>query len=59
MPKRVLCSCGIDIDPVSGWLNTKIGAPANPTDVSRGVFGVAVGIYRFLKLWDKYSIETT
>ncbi|KAH6877945.1 glucose 1-dehydrogenase [Alternaria rosae] len=58
MPKRVLCSYGIDIDAVSG-LNTKTGAPANPTDVSRGVFGATVGIDRLLRLWDKYNIKTT
>lgn len=59
MPKRVLCSYGIDIDAVSGWLNTRTGAPANPTDISRGIFGATVGIDRLLKLWDKYDIKTT
>ncbi|EMD92977.1 hypothetical protein COCC4DRAFT_40745 [Bipolaris maydis ATCC 48331] len=59
MPKRVLCSYGIDIDAVSGWLNTKNGDPANPTDVSRGVFGATVGIDRLLKLLDKYQIKAT
>ncbi|OAL48350.1 glucose 1-dehydrogenase [Pyrenochaeta sp. DS3sAY3a] len=59
MPKRVLCSYGIDVDAVSGWLNTKTGAPANPTDISRGIFGATVGIDRLLKLWDKYNIKTT
>ncbi|KAJ4355763.1 uncharacterized protein N0V89_003783 [Didymosphaeria variabile] len=59
MPKRALCSYGIDIDAVSGWINTRDGKPANPTDVSRGVFGATVGIDRLLKLWDKYNIKTT
>jgi hypothetical protein len=59
MPKRVLCSYGIDIDAVSGWLNTKTGAPANPTDISRGVFGATVGIDRLLKLFDNYDIKAT
>ncbi|ORY10481.1 glucose 1-dehydrogenase [Clohesyomyces aquaticus] len=59
MPKRVLCSYGIDIDAVSGWINTKDGSRANPTDISRGVFGATVGIDRLLKLWDKYNIKTT
>jgi hypothetical protein len=40
-------------------LNTKTGAPANPTDISRGVFGATVGIDRLLKLWDKYNIKAT
>lgn len=40
-------------------INTRTGAPCGPTDVSRGVFGVTVGIDRLLKLWDKYGIKTT
>ncbi|KAF2786095.1 carbohydrate esterase family 4 protein [Melanomma pulvis-pyrius CBS 109.77] len=59
MPKRVLCGYGIDVDAVSGWINTRDGSAANPTDISRGVFGATVGIDRLLKLWDKYNIKTT
>ncbi|KAF2187487.1 glucose 1-dehydrogenase [Zopfia rhizophila CBS 207.26] len=59
MPKRALVGYGIDVDAVSGWINTRTGAPANPTDVSRGVFGATVGVDRLLKLWDKYNIKTT
>ncbi|KAH8805073.1 glucose 1-dehydrogenase [Xylogone sp. PMI_703] len=59
MVKRVLVGYGIDVDAVSGWINTASGAPANPTDVSRGIFGATVGIDRLLKLWDKYGIKTT
>jgi len=59
MPKRVLIGYGIDVDAVSGWLNTRTGAQANPTDVSRGIFGATVGIDRLLGLWDKYNIKTT
>ncbi|KAF1917305.1 hypothetical protein BDU57DRAFT_493125 [Ampelomyces quisqualis] len=59
MPKRVLCSYGIDIDASAGWLNTKTGAPADPTNISRGVFGATVGIDRLLKLLDKYNIKAT
>jgi peptide methionine sulfoxide reductase MsrB len=40
-------------------INTQTGAPANPTDVSRGIYGATVGIDRLLKLWDKYNIKTT
>lgn len=40
-------------------LNMRTGAPANPTDISRGVFGATVGIDRLLKVWDKYDIKTT
>jgi hypothetical protein len=59
MVKRVLVGYGIDVDAVSGWINTKTGAPTNPTDVSRGIFGATVGIDRLLKLWDKFGIKTT
>lgn len=59
MPKRVLCSYGIDVDASAGWLNTKTGAPADPTNISRGIFGATVGIDRLLKLWDKYNINAT
>ncbi|RDW72223.1 glucose 1-dehydrogenase [Coleophoma crateriformis] len=59
MVKRVLVGYGIDVDAVSGWINTKTGAPANPTDVSRGIFGATVGIDRLLKLWEKFGIKTT
>lgn len=59
MPKRALCCYGVDIDAVSGWLNTKTGAPANPTDISRGIFGATVGIDRLLRLFDKYGITAT
>ena len=44
---------------ITSRLNTKTGAPANPTDISRGVFGATIGIDRLLKLWDKYNIKTT
>ncbi|KAF2714569.1 polysaccharide deacetylase family protein [Pleomassaria siparia CBS 279.74] len=59
MPKRVLCSYGVDVDAVSGWINTRTGAPANPTDVSRGVFGATIGIDRLLTLFSKYAIKAT
>ncbi|KUJ07078.1 glucose 1-dehydrogenase [Mollisia scopiformis] len=59
MGKRVLVGYGIDVDAVSGWLNTRTGARANPTDVSRGIFGATVGIDRLLKLWEKFGIKTT
>jgi len=59
MTKRVLVGFGIDVDAVSGWINTKDGSAANPTDVSRGVFGATVGIDRLLKLFDKFGIKAT
>ena len=48
--KRVLCGCGIDVDAVSGWINTQDGSPTNATDISRGCFGGTFGTERLLKL---------
>ncbi|KAJ5376291.1 hypothetical protein N7509_013177 [Penicillium cosmopolitanum] len=59
MVKRVLVVYGVDVDAVSGWINTCSGDPAGPTDVSRGVFGATVGIDRILKLFNKYGIKGT
>ncbi|KAK5702158.1 hypothetical protein LTR17_022585 [Elasticomyces elasticus] len=60
--KRVLVGYGtppVDVDAVANWINTTDGAPQNPTNVSRGVYGATVGIDRLLKLWDKYNIIAT
>lgn len=57
--KRVLVGYGIDVDAVSGWINTMDGSVADPTNVSRGLFGAMVGIERLLKIWDKYGIKAT
>ena len=57
--KRVLCGYGIDVDAVSGWINTRDGSRVSATDVSRGCFGGTVGTERLLKLWDEYNIKTT
>ena len=59
MPKKVLVGYGIDVDAVSGWLNTQNGTPANITDISRGVFGATVGTDRLLKMLDKYNIKAS
>ncbi|KAB8215401.1 glucose 1-dehydrogenase [Aspergillus novoparasiticus] len=59
MLKRVLVGYGIDVDAVSGWINTEDGHIPDLTDISRGIFGATVGIDRLLKLWDKYNIKTS
>ncbi|ORY69001.1 glucose 1-dehydrogenase [Pseudomassariella vexata] len=59
MPKRVLVGYGVDVDAVSGWINTEDGTPANPTDISRGIFGATVGIDRLLTLFAKSHIKAT
>ncbi|KAL5338167.1 hypothetical protein BJX70DRAFT_408847 [Aspergillus crustosus] len=59
MGKRFLIGYGVDVDAVSGWINTPDGTPTNPTDVSRAIFGAMFGIDRILKLWEKYNIKGT
>ena len=59
MPKQVLVGYGIDVDAVSGWLNTQNGAPADLANISRGVFGATVGTDRLLSLLDKYKISAS
>lgn len=59
MPKKILLAYGIDVDAVSGYLNTRNGTPADITDISRGVFGATVGTDRLLKMLEKYGIKAT
>ena len=59
MPKKVLIGYGIDVDAVSGWINTTNGTPADITNISRGVFGATVGTDRLLKLLNKYNIKAS
>jgi hypothetical protein len=40
-------------------IDTKDGSPADPVDISRGLFGAIVGIDRLLKLWDRYNIKVS
>ncbi|THV74233.1 glycoside hydrolase/deacetylase [Aureobasidium pullulans] len=58
MPKRILCSYGVDIDAVSGWLGS-YGGQDSPNDISRGLFAGTHGTRRMLKLFDKYNIKAT
>ncbi|KAK6007890.1 hypothetical protein QM012_004704 [Aureobasidium pullulans] len=57
--KRVLAGYGVDVDAVSGWINTQDGSAQNSTNVSRGIFGATVGLDRLLKLFDKHDIKAT
>ncbi len=59
MPKKALVGYGIDVDAVSGWLNSTDGTPADVTNMSRGVFGATVGTDRLLKMLDKYNIKAS
>lgn len=57
--KRILVGYGVDVDAVAGWLNTTNGTPANPTDLSRGVFGATTGLDRLLALFHRHNITAT
>ncbi|KIY69952.1 glycoside hydrolase/deacetylase [Cylindrobasidium torrendii FP15055 ss-10] len=58
MVKRALCSFGVDVDAVSGWLGS-YGGEDSPNDITRGMFAGEVGVPRLLKLFKKYNIKTT
>jgi hypothetical protein len=55
-PKRALCSIGVDVDAVAGWLGS-YGGEDSPNDISRGMFAGEVGVPRMLKLFDKYDMS--
>ncbi|KAK1926858.1 hypothetical protein DB88DRAFT_475852 [Papiliotrema laurentii] len=56
--RRVLCSFGVDVDAVSGWLGSYQGQDS-PGDISRGMFAGEVGTMRLLKLFKKFNMKTT
>lgn len=58
MPKRILCSYGVDIDAVAGWLGS-YGGQDSPNDISRGLFAGTHGTRRMLRLFEKYNIKAT
>ena len=59
MVKKVLVGYGIDVDAVSGWLNTQSGTSADVTNISRGIFGATVGVDRLLAMLARYNIKAT
>jgi peptidoglycan-N-acetylglucosamine deacetylase len=56
--KEILCSFGVDVDAVAGWLGS-YGGEDSPADISRGLFAGEVGTPRLLKLFDRAGIKTT
>ncbi|KAI6839843.1 glycoside hydrolase/deacetylase [Hortaea werneckii] len=58
MPKRILCSYGVDLDAVAGWLGS-YGGEDSPSDISRGLFAGTHGTRRMLRLFEKYDIKAT
>jgi peptidoglycan-N-acetylglucosamine deacetylase len=58
MAKEILCSIGVDVDAVAGWLGSYAGEDS-PDDISRGLFAGEVGAPRLLKLFERLGIRTT
>jgi len=58
MPKRALCSFGVDVDACSGWLDS-YGKGDSPNDMTRGCFAGEVGVPRLLKMFKKYNLTTS
>ncbi len=56
--KKILCSFGVDVDAVAGWLGS-YGGEDSPADISRGLFAGEVGTPRLLKLFDRLKIKAT
>jgi peptidoglycan/xylan/chitin deacetylase (PgdA/CDA1 family) len=56
--KEILCSFGVDVDAVAGWLGS-YGGEDSSTDISRGMFAGEVGTPRLVRLFDKWGIKVT
>ena len=58
MAKEILCTIGIDVDAVAGWLGS-YGGEDSPCDITRGLFSGEIGSPRLLNLFDREGIQTT
>ena len=58
MAKEILCSFGVDVDAVAGWLGS-YGGEDSSLDISRGLFAGVVGVPRLVRLFDRYGMKTT
>jgi peptidoglycan/xylan/chitin deacetylase (PgdA/CDA1 family) len=58
MSKEIICSFGVDVDAVAGWLGS-YGGEDSPDDISRGVFAGEVGVPRLLELFRRHELQTT
>ncbi|WP_026575714.1 polysaccharide deacetylase family protein [Bacillus sp. UNC438CL73TsuS30] len=55
--KRVAVNIGVDFDAASVWMGTF--KRFSPSYMARGEFGAEVGVPRLLKLFNKYTIQTS
>lgn len=58
MAKEILCTFGVDVDAVAGWIGSYGGADS-PSDIQRGVWAGEVGTLRLLKLFEKYRLRAS
>jgi peptidoglycan/xylan/chitin deacetylase (PgdA/CDA1 family) len=58
MAKEILCSVGVDVDAVAGWLGS-YGGEDSTNDISRGLFAGEVGVPRLVKLFDRLGMKVT
>jgi peptidoglycan/xylan/chitin deacetylase (PgdA/CDA1 family) len=58
MTKEILCSIGVDVDAVAGWLGS-YGGEDSPSDIQRGMFSGEVGAPRLLKLFERNKLRTS
>ena len=58
MTKNIMCSIGIDIDAVAGWLGS-YGGQESPSDIQRGMFAGEVGVPRLLRFLDRAGIRAS
>lgn len=58
MSKDIICSFGVDVDAVAGWLGS-YGGEDSPDDISRGLFAGEVGTPRLLELFRRNELKTT
>ena len=58
MAKEILCSFGVDVDAVAGWLGS-YGGEDSSLDISRGLFAGEVGVPRLVELFDRHRLKTT
>lgn len=58
MPKQIMCSVGVDVDAVAGWLGS-YGGEDSTNDISRGLFAGEVGVPRLVRLFDRFDMKVT
>ncbi|MCI9887847.1 polysaccharide deacetylase [Micrococcales bacterium 31B] len=58
MAKEILCTFGVDIDAVAGWLGS-YGGEDSPSDIQRGMFAGEIGVPRLLKMFAQKNVPAS